>query len=304
MIDNPGIYKISMEEYKADPCIEPSLSRSIIKTLLFESPAQAKYDHPRLKDYEEIEDEEIEDVKKFDIGTAAHSLILEGKDIIEIIDPQDFPGAKGGIPKGFTTAEMKKERDRVRTQGKIPLLPKQNQRVQRMVLAAEKQIALCPELGIKNLRAEGESELTYIWKEGNTWLKTRPDWKSKDRKTTIDYKTTATSADPAQFTRRLIDGGYDIQESLYRRGGKAIDEVNTKYVFVVQETRPPYLCSFISLPPQWQEIGKQKVDYGIFLWEQCMASGIWPGYPNQVCYPDCPPWAMSQWELIAERIGL
>ena len=231
--------------------------------------------------------------REFDIGTAAHSLLLEGIDSIEVIDRPDW-----------RTKEAQAVREHAYAIGKTPLLTKDYEKVHEMIEAADRQIAECEELSIRNMRTDGDAELSYIWQEGDIWIKTRPDWRSKDRKLTIDYKTTGTSANPNEFVRRIIDGGYDIQDALYRRGIKKLEDVDSKFVFVVQETEPPYLCSFISLSPMFRDIGEQKVDYGMFLWSQCLKNNSWPGYPNRVCYPDLPAWASASWELRAQEIGI
>jgi hypothetical protein len=222
----------------------------------------------------------------------AHALLLEGLDQAHVVDAPDW-----------RKKEAKEERDIARDAGKIPLLIHQYDSVKDMVIAAERQIASCPDLNIKDLRRQGDSELSYIWQEGETWFRVRPDWISKNRKLILDYKTTGESADPTNFARKMVSLGYDIQYAFYRRGVKAVEDVSPKFVFVVQETSAPYLCSFIGLPPDFQAMAKEKVDYGIHVWEKCMFTGEWPGYPNRICYLDNPAWALAQWESKAQTIG-
>jgi len=288
MVLDVGIHKISNEEYHRDPCSKPSLSRSTIYELLFHSPAHAKFNHPRLNP--DLVQEESE---KFDLGSAAHSLLLEGIDNMVVIDAEDW-----------RKKETKEQRETARKEGKNPLLKKQYNEVLAMVEAVKEQIKGCKELRITDLLKAGDSELSYIWKEKETYLKVRPDWISKDRKLIMDYKTTGNSANPSEFARQIIGCGYDIQAALYTRGVKTIEGIEPSFIFIVQETSKPYLCSFIGLTPEFLDMGKQKVEYGIFLWNQCMESGIWPGYPQRVCYPEPPSWGLSQFEQIAERIGV
>ncbi len=288
MTINIGKHKISNELYHQDPCPVPSLSRSTIYELLFHSPAHAWWNHPRLNpDFVEKTEE------KFDIGSAAHSMLLEGIDNISVIDAEDW-----------RKKETKEQRELARKEGRTPLLKKQYEATIEMVQAAERQLMTCKELGIKDLRIDGESEILYIWKEKETYLRVRPDWISTDRNLILDYKTTQNSANPSDFSRQIIGCGYDIQAALYSRGMKVIEVAEAKFIFVVQEVEKPYLCSFIGLPPEFLEMGKSKVDYGIFLWEQCMKNNEWPGYPIQVCWVDPPAWALAQWEQMAGRIGI
>lgn len=286
MID-VGCHIITAEDYHADPCPVPSLSRSVIKSLLFQSPAHVKEGHPRLNPALQSENE-----GKFDIGTACHALLLEGIDNIVVVDADSWRGK-----------DAKEERDAAYLMGQTPLLKHQYESALIMVKEAERQIAACPELKIKNLREEGDSELTYIWKEEGTYLRVRPDWISKDRKLILDYKTTAASANPEEWGKTGLGSGCDIQEALYKRGVKAIEGTEPKFIFVVQENYPPYLCSFIGLPPQFSEMGSQKIWYGIYLWKKAMESGEWPGYPNRVAWIEPPTWALASWDSRASNIG-
>ncbi|RPI55419.1 MAG: hypothetical protein EHM49_01955 [Deltaproteobacteria bacterium] len=288
-IITPGVYHISNKDYHADPCVTPSLSRSIIKDLLYRSPAHVQFGHPRLNPlYQEEEGEQ-----KFDLGTAAHDLLLGGMEAFCIIEADDW-----------RTKAAREERDRAREAGKTPLLVKQYNETVAMVQEGRRQILACPELKISDLEKDGDAELSYFWQEEETWLRVRPDWITKDRKLIIDYKTTGQSANPGDLIRHVISMGYDIQNSLYVRGVDAIEHSNPKFVFVFQETEQPYLCSFIGLPNDFLEMGKQKVEYGLFLWRECLSSGKWPAYPNQVCWLDLPAWALLAWEHRATETGI
>ena len=262
-----GIHIISNEIYHADPVIEPSLSRSMISAIL-NCPAKAFIKHPRLNPNFKADDGD----GKFDIGSATHSLLLEGIDNAEVIQADSW-----------RTQAVKEQRELARQQGKVPLLEKEWDKTIVMVQAAEKQISECPELEITNLREDGDSELSLIWTETDeisrtSWHRVRPDWWSKDRKLMIDYKTTGTSADPNEYLYHITRMEYELQEAYYRRGAKALSGIDPKFIFMVQETEEPYLCSFIGLQPMFQEIGKQKTEFGIFLWNQCMQTGKWEGY--------------------------
>lgn len=278
-----GVHKISMEEYLADPCPEPSLSRSTIMDLLFKSPLHAWANHPRLNpDCKEKEE------SKFDIGTAAHEIFLEGIDKVEVID---FPDWK--------KKESRLARIEARMAGNIPLLTHQYESVRDMVEAATKALN---ESELSGLFDDGDAELTYIWQDGPSWCRARPDKISKDRQFILDYKTTGTSANPEDFIRIILSHGYDVQESFYRRGIRAVEGTEPKFVFMVQENTSPYPCSFIGLSPQFQAMAEQKVIRGMDLWRNCMAKNEWPSYPSSICWVDPPPWSLN-WEMRSTFIG-
>ncbi len=288
MIDKPGIYKIPSEEYHADPCPVPSLSRSIIGDLIYKTPCHARLNHPRLNpNYKEDDGN-----GKFDVGIASHALLLEGVANITVIEAEDW-----------RTKVAKEARELARKDGKTPLLKRQYEQVKIMVDEAICQIYECKELHINSLPLDGDAELSYFWQEEDVWLKVRPDWISKDRKIMLDYKTTDGSANPSDLARHIVSLGYDIQAALYIRGVKAVEEIESKFIFVFQETEEPYLCSFVGLPPEFIEMAKSKVDYGVFLWKECLSKNKWPAYPNRVAWVQTPAWALASWELRAQEIG-
>jgi hypothetical protein len=282
MIDKPGVYEISNEEYHKDPCIEPSLSRGTLRDLLYKSPAHAFANHPRFTKQEPDND------KKYDIGQACHSLFLEGLDKCVVVYENDW-----------RKKEAKDQRDEAYSDGKVPLLYQQYDEVKEIVHAAEKALLLS-ELNI-NIRTSGLAEQSIFWREDNTWFRIRPDWFIiRETPIILDYKTT-TSANPEEFTRKIISMGYDLQDSFYRRGFKAQYNLEASFVLMVQETTKPYLCSFISLDPQFQDEARKKVERGINLWKYCIQTNDWFGYPTRVCHVEMPAWAMN-WESTANYI--
>jgi hypothetical protein len=289
MIDTPGIYYLSMEEYHSDPCVKPSLSRSSIKDLISRTPYHAWWNHPRLNPAFQPEDGNI----KFDIGTASHSILLEGINNVAVIDAEDW-----------RTKAAKEDRDMNRKKGKTPLLAHQFEEVKKCVLRVEEQIYGCPELGINNLMTDGDHEQSFFWTEGETWLRTRTDWISKDRKLILDCKFTEMSVNPSDLARYILNMGLEIQASLYQRGARNIFSISPQFVFVFAEVSEPYICSFVSLPPAFMALGENKVDWGIFKWRECMKKNEWMGYPNRVCYPDLPEWALVSWESKAMEMGV
>jgi hypothetical protein len=278
MIDKAGVYKISFDEYLADPCPKPSLTRSTIKDLLFRSPCHAYYGHPRLNpDYNKDED------SKFDIGTAAHSVFLQGIDIAIALDYDDW-----------RKKEAQSAREEIRNMGKVPLLKHQYNDVITMVNSAHLHL-LSSELELTI--ASGDTELSYIWQEKETWCRIRPDWISKDRTLILDYKTTGNSASPEDYNRIVVSTALDIQDAFYRRGVNAVEGTEPDFIFMVQEVEEPFLCSFIRLDLMFQDMGKEKVIRGLKLWRKCLEEDNWPGYSNKVYTLEPPGWAMAGWEM-------
>lgn len=275
-----GMHVISMDEYQADPCPEPSLSSGIIKTLVSECPFKAWFKHPRLnKNYNEANG------TSFDMGTVCHALMLEGDDIAEPLDFDDW-----------RTKASKEKAQEARKAGKIPMLRYQYDDAFNIVSSAEEQLAES-EIPFTRLRDQGVSESTYIWQERNgVWCRIRPDWVSKDKQYVIDLKFTGLSASPYQYSRQMDNVGYDIQAALYTRGINKIENIEAKFIFFVVETSPPFLACPMTLSPSFMNLGKQKCLTAIDHWKHHLSTNDWPGYPKRICHVDPPGWAETRWE--------
>ena len=304
-ITESGVYIMSNDNYHMDPCAVPSLSRGTICQIINQTPAHVfagnKRLNPRYVPANEKED-------KFDIGSAAHSLFLEGYNIVDVVFADDW-----------RKKEAQEKRAEIRAAGKIPMLEKHFDNTHDMVKAAHTQLAET-ELGIKDLHAEGKSEETFIWTESleetdlykkptgevitDTWCRCRTDWRSNDFTFAFDFKTTD-SASPEAFNRKVCAMGYDIQRVWYPRGMKAAANLDKapRFYFVVIEVKPPYLLSVIRLEPAYIELGKSKMDFGIYQWRKCLTTGEWPGYPKRICEIEPPSWELAKWESLSSTIG-
>lgn len=287
MIDKPGVYQLSEAEYHADPCPSPSLSSSIARTLIARSPRHAWAEHPRLNPAWQPEETE-----RFDIGKAAHALMLGSEARFAVIDADDW-----------RMKEAKAARDEARKAGKIPLLAKQFERVTAMVDAGRAQ--LFAHAHAASAFRFGIAESTIVWREGETWCRARLDWKPASGSIFYDYKTTAGSAAPEAFGRTLYDLGYDVQAAFYRRGIRAVLNVaEPHFHFVVQETEPPYALSVVGLPPAALDMAERKVEEALRWWGWCLDNNSWPGYSARTAFVDPPAWAEKSWLEREERDAL
>lgn len=276
MIDTPGVYKISMQEYLNDPCPEPAFTTSMAKALLTQTPQHAWMQHPRLNP-----NLKRDDSTTMDIGTAAHSILLEGSmDKIVIVEAPDW-----------RTNKAKEARETARLQGKTPILEHKMQDIMAMVRAAQSQIENSE---LASAFSEGKAEQTLIWKEGDTWCKSRPDWLI-GLELDLDYKTTGANAEPNSWTRGVLLGsGYDLQCALRLRGLRAMGARDPQFVFMVQETELPYAMSFIGLSPAFLEVADKKLSRALQLWRDCLLTNTWPGYPSRVAWVEPPGWLQME----------
>lgn len=272
-----GILDLSPELYHADPADRPSLSKSIAHLLCDKSPRHAREAHPKLNPNFERKDE-----GKFDLGTVAHDVLLEGRDILYVVHADDW-----------RTKVAKEERDAARELGKVPLLAKDRDAVYAMVDAAREQLAA---LNVDPpFFTDGQAERTIVWEEDEVICRARLDWLRDDLQAIDDYKTTSASADPDRWVRTMLGIGGDLQAAFYRRGVKALTGEDAEFRFIVQETSPPYLLCPIALSPDLMAIAERKVEWAIKRWRVCLETGIWDGYPTDVCYVEAPGWEEARW---------
>jgi len=272
----PGVYAMPAAQYHADPCPTPSLSASIIKLICLDSPAHAWTAHPKLNPQFERENGE-----HFDIGTAAHAVLLEGEAAVAIIDAPDW-----------RTTAAKTARDAARQDNRVPLLTKTWADVQAMVKAARWQLDHHAD-DSRAMFTDGEPEQTLIWQEDDLWCRARADW---IRTGAIDdFKTTSASANPDTWTRAMFNAGTDIQAAWYLRGLKRITGEDVSFRYAVQETYPPYALSVIALGPDALLLAEKKVLYALEVWRSCLKRRFWFGYPRRTCYATLPQWHEAWW---------
>lgn len=291
-LDAPGVFSgIPMDVYLTDPVAVPSLSSSVAITLIQQSPFHAWARHPRNPKCLSRDESRVAS-----IGTVAHALLLEkSEDQVVVLDPQNFIGKRGGIPKGYTNDAIREARDDALAEGKTPLLLEDMITCRAMRDAAQEYIAHSELAGVFDA---GESEATVVAQEGATWLRCRPDWISHDKSVVVHFKTTARSARPESFIRGLLPSmGYDLALAFYGRVIAGATGVVPKiHCILAQEQDPPYCCSLIALSPAYADITDGQIDRAIITWRDCMRTGRWPAYPSRICYAEPKPWQMAEAE--------
>jgi PDDEXK-like domain of unknown function (DUF3799) len=140
------------------------------------------------------------------------------------------------------------------------------------------------------------TEATLIWREAGGLTRVRYDTlPSPQYGATYDLKFTGKSAEPDAFGKTIIRE-HDIQAALYPRAVKALRGDRPQFIFLACETAPPYGVSLHALAPDMEAFANARVDRGLALWHQCMQTGKWPGYRQQIHYHQAPAWRIAEWE--------
>jgi hypothetical protein len=180
-------------------------------------------------------------------GTAAHSLIVEGR---EAFDKE--VKVVSGSP--YTKA-YKEEKADYEDQGYIVLKEAELELLESMKANMIYE-------GNAYLNAKGKvAEASIYWYEDDILCKCRPDLlcpplsepNSDSKIIIVDYKTTI-SCEPYAFNKSVSKYGYDMQAAWYRRGLESAGYSVDGFVFIAQEKVHPYASKVF-------RITKEQMDY-------------------------------------------
>lgn len=283
----PGLYDLPADVYHADPCERPSLSSTIAKKMLAESPLHAWTASPRLNpNYEPT------DSKTFDIGRAAHRAVL-GKGGDYVAYPASMLASNGAA----STKEAKAWADEQRAEGRTPLKADDVDRVGAMAdvlraACADMRIVLDPE----------HSERTAIAEIDGVMCRAMIDNAHPDpRRPLIDFKTIQ-SATPEACKRGVENYGYDVQWAHYAETWRAVTGEDRDFIFIFQEKEPPFEIGVVRLlrspghSEDWFEDAADKIAAARRTWGDCLSTGIWPGYPRLIMEIGASPYHRQRWQ--------
>lgn len=271
-VQHSGLVEMTADQYHLDPCDTPSLSSSLARILLSTSPAHARLAHPRLNpNYQDVQDD------KFDVGTVAHELLLEGEAAVCVVDAADW-----------RTKAAQEQKAAARAAGQTPLLAKDWERVEAMTNAARRQLEMVDTDPLP--LTDGQPEQTLTWEDDGVWCRARFDWLHNSLDAVDDLKTTSASADPGRWEKTMFGIGADFQAAFYLRGLRKALGVTPEWRFIVQENYPPYALSVVMLAPELIAHAERRVQQAIDLWRTCLEKNHWPSYSRKPAVIQLPSW--------------
>lgn len=273
----PGVYDIPAEQYHADPIPGGSLSSSGARKLLPPScPAKFKYE----------QDQPQKPRREFDLGHAAHKLVLGIGPEIVVIDHDNY-----------RTKDAREQQNEAHARDAVPLLRHEYETVKAMAAA------LCRHPAASALLRpdHGRPEQSLFWQDKRTgiWRRARLDWlrhPSTGRMVIPDYKTCASAA-PDKVEKAIYDHGYHMQADWYRDAVQTLGLAgnDAAFVFIFQEKTPPYLINVVQPDPNAMQIGRIDNRAAIDLYAECRRTGVWPGYADDITLASLPPWVESRY---------
>lgn len=272
VIAGPGVYDLPAEAYHADPVPGGSLSSTGTRKLLPPS-CPALFRHWL--------DEGQAPKRDFDLGHAAHREVLgTGSGVVLVDRPR------------WDTNEVKAEIAGIRAAGLVPVKRAEWEQIQAMAKAIREH----PHAGPLFTPGRGTAEQTLIWNDRDSGVTCRAmlDWLilAVGRRTLIvDYKT-CVSAAPADLPRVIDRYGYHVQAGHYLDGVQALGLApdGAAFVFVFQEKTAPYLVTVVQLPALDITIGEHRCAQGRRIYRECMETGRWPGYSDDIEIVSLPAW--------------
>lgn len=279
----PGFYRMTAAEYHADPCPIPSLSSSIAKVLIEQSPRHAAAEHPRLNP-----DREEKESAAMDLGSVAHELLLGKGGGFVVIEADNYQ-----------TKAAREARDAARAAGKVPVLLHQLDKADVIAEAARMTLDATPDAAHIFKAGAGHPEVVAIWQEADgTWCRAMLDWWTADCSEIDDLKTSGADISPAAVGKLISNMGYEVSEAFYRRGvTQLLPELGgrLKFRFVFVETSAPYEVVIVENDSTGRELGRRKAEYAIRRWGECLRAGEFPGYARKIHIAEYPAWSEASW---------
>lgn len=280
VITEPGRYEISAAEYHGDPVPTGSLSSSGARRLLPPS-CPALFRHEREHGQEHR--------AEFDIGTAAHKLVLGAGPAITEVKARDW-----------RTKAAQEARDEAYATGAVPLLSVDYDRVTGMAAALTRH-----DIAMALLNPDhGQPEQAIFWQDEQTgiWRRALIDWLpdlGTGRPIVVDYKTTI-SAEKDSIRKSVARYGYHQQGPWYLDACASIGyPPDTAFVFIFQEKTAPYLITVVELDDEALTIGGILNFQALSVYRQCVDTDVWPSYSSDIELIQLPRWYAQQFGDVA-----
>ena len=248
--------EMSNADYRKREGVSASDLKKMVKSM-----AHYKYfkDHP-----------EDSDTPAFQFGRAYHKLMLEPEDFDNefIVSPKFDRRTKEGKAAYEQFLQDAAGKEVIDEETYQTLL--------------EMQVALYNTPFVK-LLIKGEHEKSFFWTDDTgVPCKARPDsfGQIKDQYICVDLKT-ANDAETDQFMRDAIKFGYDIQAYHYCEGLKNAYGKDFKFIFVVQEKKPPFLTNVLEADELFMRSGKELRNALLAKYRNALESDTWEGYMTE-----------------------
>ena len=141
---------------------------------------------------------------------------------------------------------------------------------------------------------KGVAEGSIFWTDEKTGVKCRAriDYYRQDQGALVDVKST-NDARPREFQRSLINFGYHRQLAFYDRALRSAGLPVERHIIVAVEKDDPYAVMVYELDPTALIMANQEIDDALIRYAECLKTGVWPAYTQEIQFIGLPAWAMG-----------
>lgn len=237
--------------------------------------------------------------RAMDFGRAYHAYVLEPENFHSeyVVIPRNAPkrpdersrNAKNPSFKTLAALEFWDDFDRAHA-GKEVVSAADYQKVQDMRAALDNvdMVGELPSL----ILTEGRREVSMRWVDADTGLpcRLRKDYWHEELAYGLDLKSCA-DASEAAFTRAIVSNEYDVSQAHYLSGAHALGRPLRKYLFLSQETTPPYVAVVNQIGSSFEELGFAKWRAAMNRLATGVKTGKFPGYSTGIRTLEAPAYA-------------
>lgn len=141
-----------------------------------------------------------------------------------------------------------------------------------------------------------ETEVTLYWIDEATGLecKARADaFKDLGAKRYVVDAKSCLDASPAAFAKAVHSYGYHIQHAHYCKGFAAVGKPLANYLILAIESEAPYVCQVYCIDAEAEARGYELIDRAAQRTRECLDSGKWPGYSEDITTLSLPAWSLK-----------
>ena len=279
----PGIYPhVPFDEYLAWDALNASTMKHVGK-----SPAHAKVeiDYPRPP------------TKDTDAGDAAHCGLLEPERL-----HADFAVRPTGIDRRTKEGKATWAKFVAENEGKTIIETREHWDMILGMREAGKRHPVFAEL-VANAK---HREVSIVWEDESTGLlcKARPDLLTTYKGWTVcgDLKTTR-DARPWSFARDVASYGYHNSAAHYLDGLAALAPRERRHMIAAVEKARPFAIRIYELTDSSIEQGRQENRVRMATWAECLKTGIYPAYSEEIEPLEIPAYAMNYDIWVNEEVA-
>lgn len=257
---------MTKEEYRKHPALNFSLAKHLLT-----SPAHFKA----------AQDEEQEETEAMIVGTLAHSMVLEGKDL------RDLYAIK---PKGMSFAS--KEGKSWKAAQTLPILKEEGAN---SIPSMAEAIAKNPNAAALLRGCEHVERPIFFTLYGVECKALIDLCGGKDGRWALGDMKTALDATPRKFSSVAYDRHYDMQLAWSSDGLAMVEglEIAPWAFWIVVEKSAPFANTVYEPTAEIMASGRRKVERALTLYKECMENNHWPTHLEHTMTLDLPNYAKS-----------